>query len=330
MKNENNLLLSYFIIVVLLACTVYFLNENNLLRMQLADRESEVAAVNAEMGAKEIFVIDAKQELMDFRRNITQVEEKVDDSRKWFMGNSHMPDSLGNFTSQVRTRCIENGTLRLPCIEDRMATDLDYKFKGEWTDRLYPIDEMIERTGGDCDDYSLFAMALLNTMKEDGVAAELGAVEEANPRISFFGRGEDESEDSSDGSMSIGSLQSVYPVEICYTISSSGDAISGHCIVALSPVPIESADDLQKLNGSATFDPQNGEFGGTIGDEYGVCKDGDEGCELRSGNMNIVVTEDDIYEFKDGEWKYFGKYEKQIDTILGTMDATLTSTESWD
>ncbi len=326
MKSENSLLLSYFIIVVLLACTAYFLNENNLLRLQLADRESEVAAVHAEMGAKDIFVIEARQDLIDFRHNVTAVQDAVDRSREWFTNNSRMPPSLFNFTSQAETVCAANGTFALGCINSAMQEDLGFRFLSEWTDRLYSIPEMIDRGGGDCDDYSLFAMALLNSMKEDGVRADLRVGEARGVEAVLLGLGEN---DSSTGT-SAGDLQAVYPMAMCYTISSRNEDISGHCINILSRSRVESIDELEKLNGSMTFDPQNGDFTGLVGDDFHICADGDTGCELRRDSINIVMTGDDIYEFKDGRWKSLGENKKKLDAVLGKVDGTLAMPEAWE
>ncbi|MDD5172336.1 MAG: hypothetical protein PHF60_04860 [Candidatus ainarchaeum sp.] len=329
MKNENNLLLSYFIIVVLLVCTVYFWNDNNLLTLQLADRESELANVHAELGAKDIFVAEAKQDLLDLRRSITDVQNSLNESTQWFTDNSRMSGSLENFTADVEDACITDTVLDLACIKDEMSNRLDFRFRSEWEDRLYSIDEMVGRQGGDCDDYSLFMKAMLNTMKEDKIAANLSA-RNNNLHAVFMGLGDERSPYDTSDMEYVGDLQSIYPIAICYTLSAHEEAISGHCIDALSTVPIESLDDLAKLDGAQTFDPQDGTYTGEIGDEFYICQDGETDCERNRDSVTVVITDGDIYEFKEGRWNYLGQYEVSIETMLGQVDGTLSRCEAWD
>jgi hypothetical protein len=329
MKNENNILLSYFIIVVLLVCTAYFWNDNNLLRLQLADRESELTNAHAELGAKDIFVMEARQDLLDLKRDITAVQDSLNESTQWFTDNSRMSDSLGDFTAQVEDACVTDAILDLACIENEMSKNLGFRFKSEWDDRLYSIDEMVEREGGDCDDYALFMKALLNTLKEDGVEAGLSARKHGGMQATFTRFDKDNSTDDSDRE-DIGDLQSVYPIALCYTMSAFEGEISGHCINALSTVPVESADDLQKLDGAKAFDPQDGVYKGVVGEEFYICEDGEKDCELRRDSLCVVVTDEDIYEFKDSRWNNLGQYDSRIGIMLGQVDGTLSQCAVWD
>jgi len=327
-NQETNILLAYFIMVVLLACTLYFLNENNLLRLQLADREAELSAVHAELGAKDVFVTEARVELVEFRNEIDRLGKGLNESGDWIQNNSVLSGSLESVATDVEQNCIINGTLDLACISKEMEKTMGFRYITEWEDRLFSLEEMAAREGGDCDDYALFAKALLNTMKDRNVSVGLAARNVTGSSI--FSLVDLNGTFNSSESVSVGDLDSVYPVAICYTISSRGEAIGGHCVNAMSAAPIESVEDLEKLEGAPTFDPQNGKFTGIVGEDFHLCVDGETDCDHKRTSIGTIVTDTDLYEFKDDSWKSPGRYKDVMDGMLERIDATLSRTDAWD
>lgn len=168
---------------------------------------------------------------------------------------------------------------------------------------------------GDCEDYSLIFKATLNTAKSD--MAGLEAVTFAPGGTANFRIYPKESAQlSTDESYwyvpnaktaSLGFLDKSHFYVICYR---SGATI-GHCTVAISPNELLSSSDMPLLSGAQVFEPQNGLYLGSVGSEFPICSS--EDCTGKLYNVQLVITDGDLYKFEGGKWVGYADYLQKVE-----------------
>ena len=299
--------------------------ELNATKLQLANREEELNETIQQLQLTGDLLNQTKAKFNNLKTEISSMEQSINDSIQWFRGNSLLPSSIDFFTYRVESYCIVDGTFKLGCVNYLMQDKLQYGYIYEDPDRLYSIDEMLKRHGGDCEDYSLFLKAVLNTMKTLQPTAQVQAwtpgagqyiiFEEQNgsKTIQWFVNGE---------ATNMGRLSDLNPYIVCFAV----DQNSGHCIVALAQNSISSIADLQQLNGAGLFEPQNGAYMGEIGKQLAVCKDGQQGCDRTPQYISFVITDDDLYQFKDGRWKSYHVYLQDASSLGSSIGSALGET----
>jgi hypothetical protein len=241
----------------------------------------------------------------------------------WFKQNSKLDPSyswsVDIFLKRIRSDCIYNQTLNLACINylnERTVLYLQYLNDldiGE-VDHLQSINQTIKRRGGDCEDFALFFKAILQTLKTnenlyvktwEPSEHEQYAVwpQTKDPEyLVFYPKAQQKI---------ISNLKNTYPVVICYTVNS----VSGHCRIALSETKI-TADSIQNLDGAPVFEPQNGQYSGTIGTDYQICSKEFSDCKYFAGAITVVITDDDILNFNDSKWDSYDNHHEKVNEIL--------------
>lgn len=251
---------------------------------------------------------EAQSEFSTLKAEIEEIAFSINESIQWFSSNSHLGPSTEFFSDYVYNKCVTTtDSLNLACIELFMEKRLDFFYKEESPDKLYSIDEMVSRGGGDCEDYSLFLKAILNDLKiSDPDLEVMGWTTPGNQNFIVY-EGTDTSWFFKHAQpVFFGSLGDLHPVIFCYVTSYSDEELRGHCIVALSKEKIETKADLYKLNGAETFEPQDGEYKGTISEDYSLCSG--EDCGKSTHDIIIVITDNDFYKMVDGEWQSLASY----------------------
>ena len=288
----------------------------SLLQQQLSEKEKQLAESKVNLEQQE-------QKVAAIYSDLSLLETSINESMSWFKSNAALPESYGTqletFKRRMYEDCADNNELNLACLSylmENTAFSIHHRTDSEKgkTDFLQSVKQTIDSGWGDCEDYSLIFKAELNTIK----AAHPGLAP-----IAFTGGGTGDfrvypkesipvSESESywyvpnAAKVQLGTLDSLYPYVICFRQNSQ----NGHCTVALSENRIGSSDELGKLYGAQVFEPQTGQYLGTVGTEYSVCSSNDCLYELRA--IMLVISDDDLYKFEGGEWVGYRDYSARV------------------
>ena len=265
-----------------------------------------------------------REEMSSLSQNLTDMEQSINESIKWFTDNSVLTPGTSFFAPYAADRCVSGNELNLACVEYFMEKRLGFEYINKSADKLYSIDEMIAHGGGDCKEYSIFLKALLNTYKDEGKDYELTGWTPGSGRFQIYSSGQ--TLWYYNGSATdLGMLEGLKPYSICYVTQVSDEEIEGHCIVALAEdnVSVESGG-LTGLDGAMAFEPQDGQYMGDVGTAFHVCQSGEEDCDTSVGSIVIVMSDNDIYEFRDGQWDSLGGF-MDMASVLGKRLENATS-----
>jgi len=323
---------------------------------ELSDTKSELGATKIKLLQKEIELNKTKKELNETEQNLEeikgefdalsievgQLDETLSQSIQWFKENAVLPaipnfgDSLRNlwyegFLNNVNLDCIiddgSSRTLKLACVPFVMEKTLSFTYKSEDPDKLFSFKEMILKEGGDCEDFSLFTKGLLNLLKKDGKNNDLlleGTAQSSGGKYTIYGdpsAGEAYWYIDNAKGLKLAYLNEIYPYPVCYMVT----AAEGHCIVALSNGKINDTDTINELQDAILFEPQNGQFMGYIGTNLRLCENGDELCSQTSNSIMLIITEDDLYQFTEGEWKGYENYKERVAEIADKISVSENS-----
>ncbi|MCX6768219.1 MAG: hypothetical protein NTY83_00005 [Candidatus Micrarchaeota archaeon] len=294
--------------------------ELNITRMDLNETSEELEDTRGELRETQGSLEEAMEEFVQLRDEVVGIEESVNSSIQWFRDNAELPRTLNHFFWESDAGCTGGGTLRLACLPFLMEKKIGFTYKSEYPDQLLSIDEMVDKPGGDCEDYSLFLKAYINRLKNTGTDRELEAWGQGGERYVIF--------EEDDGTRwyvwgsghPLGSLQDLNPYAICFTTKYEAETFEGHCIVALSASKINSVEDMQNLDGAETFEPQNGQYTGRVGEQYRVCQEGDTLCDRVPGSIIFVIADEDLYQFIGGEWVSYELYGEKASELEQKID----------
>lgn len=287
-----------------------------LLQSQLAEKEKQLAESRVNLEQQE-------QKVAAIYSDLAALETNINESMSWFKGNAALPESYGTqleiFKRRMYDDCVDNNELNLACLSylmENTAFSIHYRTDSEKgkADFLQSVKQTIDSGWGDCEDYSLIFKAELNTIK----AAHSGLIP-----VAFTGGGTGEfrvypkesipvSESESywyvpnAKKVELGSLDSLYPYVICFRQTEQ----NGHCTVALSQNRIENSGQLSLLMGAQVFEPQSGQYLGTVGNEYAVCASSDCLYEYRA--IMLVISDDQLYKFENGAWTSYADYGERV------------------
>ena len=296
--------------------------ELHLTRMDLNETSEELEDTREDLREAQSSLEEAMEEFMRLREEVIGIEESVNSSIQWFRDNSELPRTMNYFFWKSSSGCSDGNTLRLACIPFLMEKEMGFTYRPEYPDRLLSIAEMVERPGGDCEDFSLFLKAYLNRLKSSGADRELEAWDKSGSRYVFY---EDEGNTRWyvwGSAHPLGSLQELSPYVICFTTKYEAETFEGHCIVALSEKEINSVDEIQGLEGAEAFEPQNGEYVGMVGEMLHVCSEGEALCDRIPGSIIFVISDDDLYQFIGGKWvsyKLYGEKASELERKIGEI-----------
>lgn len=304
----------------------------NSTRSELSNKESELGNLTRNMN-------EVKKQFIEIQGEVLGVSQSINESIQWFKDNSAMP-ALGSFNNSLsnlwyegfidgaQRDCIfpsaSGNTLNLACLNFLSGRSLSFKYKIESPDRLYSVKEMIENEGGDCEDFSLFTKALLNTIRAGSYSKDLvleAWIPSSGYKYTVLESGKEKWYIDNAQGVLLGQLNKLHPYVMCYTVTE----FEGHCIVALSKSAIKSISDISGLSSAYTFEPQDGEYMGIIGKDFHVCKNGEDYCGGSSNDITFIISEDDLYEFKGGEWTSYGYYSSSVASLYNSTSDVISS-----
>ncbi|VVB66394.1 Uncharacterised protein [Candidatus Gugararchaeum adminiculabundum] len=296
-------------------------HELNLTWGELAQTQEDLAAANNEIAEKNTVLTETKEELVSVQSDLNRVSDTINSSIQWFEDNSLMPDYEGfAFMNYIDLYCVTGSKVKLGCIDSILKDKKGVAYiDEEGYDQLYSLKEIIKRKGGDCEDFSLLLKAILNTLKKNGKDLDVEAWDSAGSgQYIIYEEGDSYFYYPDATGKKLGSIQDLNPYVICF---SQGE--SGHCIIALSTSKINSVADVRKIDRSATFEPQTGQYLGKIGTDYYVCTDGEDGCDQEINHIYFVISDNDLYTFSGGKWTSYAYYSGKIETLEQRIAARL-------
>ncbi|MBU1166552.1 hypothetical protein KKF81_06360 [Candidatus Micrarchaeota archaeon] len=299
-------------------------------RDALLQASSELNDTHLQLEEATELLDETKTEFLQLKTELYGIEESINDSVQWFSDNAFLPSIplLNGFFSRTTSKCIENNQLNMGCVPFVMEDRLNFRYLFENPDRLYSIIDMVDHEGGDCEDFSLFFKAYLNTLRKDYPDIKLEAWDRSPGEQYVVYEKSGTSWYYEATPHDLGSLDDFTPYVICYnTAYYDGINRQGHCIVALSRNELLTGNDMTKLNGAPAFEPQNGMFMGTVGTNFYICAEGETGCDNDLNSIVFVISDDDLYQFIDSKWRYYKDYQRttsemrmNIDNMIETLD----------
>jgi hypothetical protein len=271
------------------------------------------------------------EELKKIKQEYQELLEKIEQSIEWFKENSYIPKNY-NWESEIlltriKKDCFYKNTLNLACIGyllENTAISIRYKTDEIYEkDHLQSIKQTIDRHGGDCEDYALFYIALLNTLKNESKQKNttiiLWKVQEGKNFIIYpLYREPSDSYwyyKNADEYKSL-KLNESYFYAVCYMTSKT----EGHCINAISKNKIKDPKEILLLNDADLFEPQYwGEYVGKIGKELELC---DKKCnENKINKIIMIISSEEIYYYKDFfGWEGLNTYANKIKDRINSIN----------
>lgn len=301
------------------------------LTLALGIRTIEVESLSGRLNDSEAELEETKNALSEAAEDIARIREEavaidgqINESIQWFRDNSALPATLktDRLMNKVERSCENDDTLNLACVSYLMEEELGFTYKDDPAgDRLYSIEEIIARKGGDCEDYSLFFKALLNRMKQEDLEIEAwtGGMGEyviyqdpSSGRYWYF---------ENTRGVEVGNTRESNPYAVCYFYDTGGEMRIGHCVIMLTNRTIMTPDDITNTNlaGSALFEPQDGHYMGQIGEGFSVCEEGDANCDFEDDALAFIITDSDLYQFSEGKWNYYEGRRVEISGLLSRL-----------
>ncbi|MFN3909990.1 MAG: hypothetical protein ACK4J0_02035 [Candidatus Anstonellaceae archaeon] len=266
-----------------------------------------------------------EEEFHNIKQEYLNLLEKINNSMEWFSKNSYIPQNYSWNSDillyRIKKDCFYKNTLNLACISYLMEnTAISIKYKTDISagkeDHLQSIVETIDRNGGDCEDYTLFFKALLNTLKKEKFNSTLELFTYHPGRIYIFYPLYREPGDSYwyySNAIAYPSLKlnESYFYGVCYLEKEN----EGHCIIAISKNKINNSKEIHLLENSDLFEPQNGAYMGKISkiNEQNIkaCFYVDENTES-CDDIIILITDEDIYYKKENKFFSLNDYKQKI------------------
>lgn len=290
--------------------------ETELEQTKIALKNATAAAEAAAARAKEI------------KKELDALDKQIHESLEWFKNNSILPknERTRPFTKQILGKCLKSGgTINLACVALLFRQGLDFEYKKEQTDKLYSIDEMIKRYGGDCEDYALLFKATINSIEPEY------AIEAWKPGSSRYDILKSSDTvwyyDNADPKL-IGELKTIQTYVVCYLTKITDDKKEGHCVNAFSQkkaIEIKENELSEILGNAPLVEPQTGQFLGHIATtknnetSYWLCLQNQKNCENQIGSISMIISDYDLFSFINGTWYSYKKYNELVNSLKSSI-----------
>lgn len=296
-------------------------SELNYTKEKLKEKEAVLANTASDLQVLEARYEELNETFGTLKEEVLGLEESINSYISWFKTNSNFSDSLLDsagvypFIKEIKKKCVDADAINLACLPFVMEKKLDFGYIFEKEDRLYSLEEIVKNKGGDCEDYSIFTKALLNYIKGIYPSSELTLRSwktSFGSHFTIYTEGTSYWYVDNAEEYTIGDLGDLNPSVFCHTVTCADDACEGHCIVGVSETKIENVTDLGNLEGTKLFEPQNGQYLGKIGSTYTICEKSIEDCGKKSNHIFVIIGDDDLYVFEEGNWSSYKYYLQTV------------------
>ena len=306
----------------------------------LRQKEAEAGRLQSALDEAQHNLTSAQYRIQTQTQSIRQLLAEISDTQstlnstwQWLKDNAYLPVNFSwnsdIFKQRISEDCIDLGNLNLGCISYRMeSTALSLRYKTDIAagkvDHLQSLEETIQREGGDCEDYALFVKATLNSIQAENKNLQAVAWASAHGEFVIYPRASAHPDSyfyyPNASAVDMGSLDNLHPYVVCYSVGSSG-----HCTLALSDHPIYSSSQVGSLEGARVFEPQNGEYLGTVGKEFSVCEPSAGDCQQRLNDIFLIISDDDIYQASSGRWTGQVDYTQKLSLLQSEFENSTAS-----
>ncbi len=265
-----------------------------------------------------------KQSLQNLTAQFRQLQADLTDSMGWFRENAVLPQTNAgakNLGERVMEDCVDNHALNLACVNyvlERTATityrtDPPNSMTGT-ADHLQSVEQTFAAGSGDCEDYSLLLKAIINTARGRDRNLTLTAWGAGSGRFQVYPKAsltDVEKYWYYDGAQAVdmGPLGDKPVWVVCFPYLSQG-----HCTVAVGG---RITDSGVSLAGAQVFEPQDGQYMGTVGQEFSVCApERQSNCWSMQRNIILMVTDWDLYKVQGAGWTSYGQLYEELMTAV--------------
>lgn len=291
------------------------------------------SSLEIEKGQLEKSYEDLKEEVDEIIEKIETYKNELEKSMEWFKDNSILNEGDSRqkrVINYLDSECLigKSNTcyIKTGCFWLVNSEKLNYKYKkdiytSEEEDKLQSLVDFISNKGGDCEDYSLFYKAELNSIIErceDGGYSNIvieSWIETEKPSGKYW-LDKDKDWYLEDVTGIILDEGFIYPNVVCGNIYDLNlDEISPHCIIALTKNKIESIKDMNKLMKAPLFEPQSGMYIGLIDDissDIGLVTK--QNYDYLDSFIDTVITDNDYFLFSESEeeWLSYSIFSEEL------------------
>ncbi len=289
--------------------------------VQLGSQQSQLTGLNKSVNTLEgnftqfkSKYIDLKDKYVNLENYSTALSNQLDAFEttlmgkwQWIRDNAVMqPVQVSKIEDPLDEYC--GPDIKIPCIPIVLNMKEDFHYIQDYGDQIKPVKDFITEKGGDCEDWSLFMKAYINSKSdnklirayEDGGSEDYKIYEDGS-NIYFYSNSRD---------VKIGRKGDLDTTVICYDMGAQG-----HCILAFTNKTAPGDTVLEKLNGSIAVEPQSGLVMGHVynpGDGTDKLYLNTQGYDLP---IYILVTDDDLYLFEENVWNSYGLQYSKFESL---------------
>ncbi len=316
--------------------------EKEELQRSLSKKEKEFQALKARYENLTEDYEGLQEEASQILRTIDDYREELNDSMEWFRTNANLEGlnisskDRSRIESLLKYRCIEKDryrcTINTGCIYLVNAQFLEFDYLNDTStsfseDKLQSLSEFVDNKGGDCEDFALFYKAELNFLldecKESTSEYVLESWRPASDENKRFWLDDSHQWFLREAARML-LVAHKYPYVVCGMILDPvKDKIGGHCVIAASKEKIESIEDIEKLNGAALIEPQNGRYLGDVGEDVMLIKKIDDFSY--NSYISQIITDSDMLSFskRRNQWEGFALFSEELEEVDNKLKAEI-------
>ncbi|MBW3020232.1 hypothetical protein KY334_02970 [Candidatus Woesearchaeota archaeon] len=246
--------------------------ENNFLKTEINSKNKEIEELSKDinfleeekqditnqLGEISNELIEVKTEAFNTLKEVENFENQIKNSLEWFSENLNINqyDEFHSIEKDIKRNCVKIGDkceIKLSCLNYVNNEENGFYYQNDTGDELNSLLDIYEKEGGDCEDYSLLAIAELNYIKD------YCEKEDMNETV-YYAWVEDEDKKHFvewSNNYYIRKAQD-YEFSLPYYYTVCGDFNGGHCVIAFSEHPLNNTEE--SINNALLVEPQTGEI----------------------------------------------------------------------
>lgn len=298
-------------------------NEIDSLNEELDKTSSTLKKLNASNNNLQSSFDILNSETQELLQDIEEYETQIEESLEWYQRNSDL-DSLEkpwNVKRELEQQCydvvVDKCFIKLGCLYLVNSEFYSFDYLYDSGDKISSLEEFVNKSGGDCEDYSLFYKAEYNYLL--GLCGDKKVVLEAwedNGGARYWASFK---EDWWLQSVKLIDIEDhIYPNIVCGSLYdlNTGEG-GGHCMMAFTEKPITKLSELSYLDGAPLIEPQDGSFNGNINNDNSETYLLNETI-LESGTayswIDTIITDEDYYlvSYDTGLWSSYSSFNSDL------------------
>jgi len=292
-------------------------NGLNLNLANLQDLYNSLSNSNAQLNKS---YSELKSEANTTIAKIEDYEIEIKKSLDWFGANSVLDNSRERILLNLKSSCLEKSSSRceinLGCFFLVNSEFLNYEYKFDSAtsgvvDKLQSVNDFVKNGGGDCEDYSLFFKAELNSLAEECLSSEVSLFGWVEKNNNTFWANTSKSWYLPNADKKYFDKNNLFPIVVCGSMfDPKSNEINGHCVIALTKSRIVSFSDISSLNFAELVEPQTGEYLGVVGGFSGIYLASEN--LVSSSYIDTLITDADFFLYRGGKWNNYSEFGVEL------------------